>query len=102
MTKPLLPRIRPLSREWNETVQRYLKIGEAKGFFRSVLENDLAGALSLATDEDYKILPMLVVNLYIILPTNAWGSKKNVIEWSIKKRDERGQESLPFPEEKRR
>lgn len=63
-------------------IERYLKHRIAPGsFLRSVLENDLMGAVGHADEESARELKALVQWLWQEMPSNLWGTKERVVAW---------------------
>lgn len=66
-------------------IRRYLEDGCVPGdFLRTVLENDLVGAVGKADDENLTLLPAYASMLYNAFPARSqgcWGSAQAVEDW---------------------
>jgi len=66
-------------------MQRYVEDGILPGdFLTAVLENDLKTAVFRADDNNIKLIPEIVKWVYWEIPNPAWGSPKDVKEWTTK------------------
>lgn len=71
-------------------LRRYLDEGIVPGdFLRSVLSNDLLGAVSHADPESLGALRPLVQFIWNEFPSGCWGTPKRVSEWAAGVRTER-------------
>lgn len=65
-----------------ESLERYVKHRlEPGGFLRSVLENDLMGAVGRADFMNIKTIPEICSFVYNELPSDCWGDKETVDNW---------------------
>ncbi len=63
-------------------LQRYVELGNIPGdFLKSVICNDLKGAVAHADGENLECLPVYVRFLYNQCPSDCWGSKAKMKEW---------------------
>jgi hypothetical protein len=73
-----------------EAIEAYVLFGKpVGGFVRSILENDLYGAVLRADEHNVLAIPHIVTYVVNNVPTAACGSAHNVDTWSERKRRER-------------
>jgi hypothetical protein len=74
----------PIRADVIESIWMYVTYGiEPGSFVRSVLENDLTGALSRADSYNSRTLKEIGMYVYMEVPSNAWGNSDRVSEWMV-------------------
>ena len=72
------------------SIDRYVKDGRPTGgFLQAIIENDLAGAVARADDDNVRLIHVIVNYFYFECPNGCWGKQGKFKEWIEAKHNER-------------
>ena len=88
---PYIFRGTALPEHLRESIDAYVKDGRPTGdFLQAVIENDLAGALARADDDNLGLIHVIVNYLRWECQSGCWGAKGKFDRWIEAKRKEKG------------